>query len=82
MRFLYYFLQGDSDGKIQSLVIGGVLATMGFIALLIGLVADLIAFNRQLLEAQLEKIRRLENAVAELTEERRQREADGGSGRR
>ena len=33
---------------------------MGFIAYLIGLVADLISFNRQLLEMALEKIRVME----------------------
>ena len=60
VRFLYYFGQDGGAGHIQSLVIGGVLTTMGFIAFLVGLVADLIAFNRQLMEILLEKVRRLE----------------------
>ena len=33
---------------------------MGFLAYLVGLVADLISFNRQLLEMTLERVRRLE----------------------
>jgi len=60
LRFLYFFFHGDGAGHVQSLVIAGVLLTMGFMAFLVGLVADLIAFNRQLLEIVLEKIRRLE----------------------
>lgn len=60
LRFLYFYFHGDGSGHVQSLVIAGVLLTMGFMAFLVGLVADLIAFNRQLLEIVLEKIRRLE----------------------
>jgi hypothetical protein len=41
-------------------VIGGAFLIMGFVAYMIGLVADLIAVNRQLLELGLERIRRLE----------------------
>jgi glycosyltransferase involved in cell wall biosynthesis len=60
IRFLYFFLAGDGSGHIQSLVLGGVLLLMGFMAYLAGLVADLISFNRQLLEMALEKIRVIE----------------------
>lgn len=63
LRFLYFFVIGDGDGHIQSLVLGGVLMTMGFMAFLVGLVADLIAFNRQLMEMTLEKVRHLEDAL-------------------
>ena len=68
VRFLYFFAQGDSSGHIQSLVIGGVLVTMGFMAFLVGLVADLISFNRQLLEILLEKMRRLDPPPADPSE--------------
>lgn len=60
LRFLYFYVIGQGDGHLQSLVLGGVFLMMGFIAYLAGLVADLISFNRQLLEMTLEKIRRLE----------------------
>jgi glycosyltransferase involved in cell wall biosynthesis len=60
VRFLYFFLTGDSQGHIQSLVLGGAFMVMGTITFLIGLVADLLSFNRQLLEICLEKIRALE----------------------
>lgn len=60
VRFLYFYLMGDGHGHIQSLVLGGVFVIMGFLAYMSGLVADLIGFNRQLLEMTLERVRRLE----------------------
>jgi glycosyltransferase involved in cell wall biosynthesis len=62
LRFVYLYLAGQGDGHIQSLVLGGVLVVIGFMTLLIGLVADLVSFNRQLIEMTLEKVRRLELA--------------------
>jgi len=60
LRFLYYWLGGSGAGHLQSLVLGGVLIILGCVTLLVGLVADLINFNRQLIELTLEKVRRLE----------------------
>jgi glycosyltransferase involved in cell wall biosynthesis len=60
IRFLFYYFSNSGDGHLQSLVLGGVLVLMGFIAYLAGLLADLISFNRQLLEMNLEKVKRLE----------------------
>lgn len=60
LRFLYFYAIGEGGGHLQSLVLGGVLVVMGFIAYLAGLVADLISFNRQLLEMTLERVKRLE----------------------
>jgi glycosyltransferase involved in cell wall biosynthesis len=62
LRFLYFWSQGDSSGHVQSLVLGGVLVILGCVTLLVGLVADLINFNRQLIEMTLEKVRRLERS--------------------
>jgi glycosyltransferase involved in cell wall biosynthesis len=63
-RFLYFWAIGEGGGHVQSLVLGGVLMVIGFMTFLIGLVADLIAFNRQLLEMILEKVRRMESSKA------------------
>ena len=63
LRFLVLFAIGEGAGHVQSLVLGGALVVMGFIAFLVGLVADLINFNRQLLEMTLERVRRLELAA-------------------
>lgn len=60
VRFLYFYLTGDGEGHIQSLVLGGMLTVLGAVSLLIGLLADLVGFNRKLIEMTLEKVRRLE----------------------
>ena len=60
VRFVYLYFTVGGEGHIQSLVIGGVLLLMGFLAYLVGLLSDLISFNRQLLEMVLEKIRAAE----------------------
>jgi glycosyltransferase involved in cell wall biosynthesis len=60
IRFLYLYFTGDGEGHIQSLILGGVLLMMAFLSWLVGLVADLINFNRQLIEMTLEKVRRME----------------------
>jgi len=60
IRFLYFFFIGKGEGHVQSLVIGGALLIIGFLAFMIGLLADLISFNRRLTEMTLEKVRRLE----------------------
>jgi glycosyltransferase involved in cell wall biosynthesis len=63
LRFLYFWLEGNGRGHIQSLILGGVLVILGCVTLLIGLVADLINFNRQLIEMTLQKVRELERAT-------------------
>jgi len=60
MRFLWYYFQGAGEGKVQSLLLGGVLVILGFVTGLVGIVADLIAFNRRLVEECLVRVRRLE----------------------
>ena len=60
LRFLYFYLFVNGTGKIQSLVIGSALLTIGVLTFFLGLVADLVNHNRALIEMALEKIRRLE----------------------
>lgn len=69
IRFLYFYVTSGGEGHIQSLLLGGILLLMGFIAYLAGLVADLISFNRQLLEMTLEKVRHMELKQTESTED-------------
>lgn len=64
IRFLYYYLFVTGEGKIQSLVIGSALLTVGAITFLLGLMADLISRNRQLVEMTLERVKRIEHIVA------------------
>jgi glycosyltransferase involved in cell wall biosynthesis len=63
LRFLWFYLGGDGQGHIQSLVLGGTLTVMGFITLLFGIVADLIGRNRQMLETALYKLRKIEETL-------------------
>ena len=50
MRFLYFFVTDGGAGHIQSLILSGVLLAMATILLAVGILADLIAANRTLLE--------------------------------
>ncbi|MAW79785.1 MAG: glycosyl transferase [Parvularcula sp.] len=60
VRFLIHYFAGDGSGMIQSLIIGGVLIMIGAIATMFALLADLVAYNRQLLELTLERVRKIE----------------------
>jgi len=59
-RFVWFYLQGNGGGHVQSLVLSSVLIIIGFQVGLIGLVADLIAANRRLVEESLYRLRRLD----------------------
>jgi glycosyltransferase involved in cell wall biosynthesis len=50
LRFLWYYLHGEGEGKVQSVILAGALLVMGFQTILIAFVADLLAANRKLLE--------------------------------
>ena len=62
LRFFWYYLQGTGTGHIQSLIFSAVLMIIGFQVGVLGLVADLIAANRRLVEETLYRVRRLETA--------------------
>jgi glycosyltransferase involved in cell wall biosynthesis len=61
-RFLYFFVaSGGVAGHVQSLILAAILLIVGFQVCLIGLLADLIGFNRRILEEVLFRVRRLES---------------------
>lgn len=61
LRFLYfYFFADKGGGHIQSLIFSAVLMIVGFQVGLIGLVADLIAGNRRLIEDCLYRMKKVE----------------------
>lgn len=64
-RFLYFFAMGSGTGHIQSLIFAAIFLIVGFQILLIGLLADLIGFNRKILEEILYRLRKLEIAAAD-----------------
>ena len=49
-RFLYFYATDGGGGHIQSLVLSGALLAMATILFAVGILADLIAANRSLLE--------------------------------
>jgi glycosyltransferase involved in cell wall biosynthesis len=59
LRFLWYYLQGQGGGKIQSLILASVLLVMGFQAFLVAFLADILAANRTLIEDVRFKLARL-----------------------
>jgi len=59
-RFLYFYVMGEGNGHVQSLILTAVLLIVGFQIVLIGLLADLVGFNRKILEEVLLRVRRLE----------------------
>ena len=50
LRYLYLAVLVDGDGHVQSVILSALLVGMGVFTGLIGIVADLIAVNRELLE--------------------------------
>jgi glycosyltransferase involved in cell wall biosynthesis len=60
-RFLWFYVTEGGRGHIQSVIIGALLAGAGLFLVVIGLLADLIAVNRQLLEDVEWRVRRMED---------------------
>jgi len=60
LRFLYYYLTGTGLGHLQSLILSAVLMIVGFQIALIGLLADVTAANRKLIEDLLYRVRTME----------------------
>lgn len=50
LRFMYFYLTGEGDGHVQSVILSGALLAMGFQTGLIAFIADLLSVNRRLLE--------------------------------
>lgn len=60
-RFLYfYFTISGSTGHVQSLIMMAVFLFIGFLLLMIGLIADLISANRRLIEDAVIRLKRIE----------------------
>lgn len=60
IRYLYFYFVERSSGHIQSLILSAIFIIIGFQVLMIGLVADLIGFNRKIMEDVLFRMRRME----------------------
>ncbi len=62
IRYLYFFFGGDPEGHVQSLILSSILISSGFTTIILGILADLTALNRKLIEDLL--LRRRSRAIA------------------
>lgn len=67
-RFLLYYLMGTSGGHVQSLILGCTLLIMGFLTFMIGIVSDVIAANRKILEDTQYHARKMEYEMCQQKE--------------
>ncbi len=68
LRFGWFYLNGQGDGHIQSLVIGGALLVIGVLLCILGVLADLVSSNRKLIEANLLELRQLRDRFENLSQ--------------
>ncbi len=64
LRYVYFFSIGEGAGHVQSVILAGLLLTIGFQTALIAFIADLLAVNRKLLEDIQYRIRKFESDAA------------------
>jgi len=60
LRFLFHYVRGDGSGHVQSLILSALLMGLGFLLIVVALIADLIAVNRKLLEDLDWRLKRME----------------------
>jgi hypothetical protein len=60
IRFIYFFATGHGRGHVQSLILGGTLLIIAVQLAALGVLADVLAAIRVLLQRSLERIQRLE----------------------
>jgi len=60
LRFVYFYFTTGGAGHIQSLILAAILLLLGFQIFFLGLVADIIGSNRQLIESTLYRIKKIE----------------------
>lgn len=60
IRYLVFLIMGEGGGHMQSLILGSTLMMMGFMTFVMGLMADIIAKNRKILEDVQYHVRKLD----------------------
>jgi glycosyltransferase involved in cell wall biosynthesis len=59
-RFLIFFIQGEGQGHVQSIVLGSMLFVVAVQLAALGVIGDLLSSNRVLIQRTLERTRRIE----------------------
>ena len=60
IRFLIFYFSGNGEGHIQSLLLATISILAGFQTITLGLLADIIAANRKLIEDIQYRVRKIE----------------------
>lgn len=66
-RYLLYWISGSGGGHVQSLILAAILMSAGLLAIVVGLVGDLISVNRKLLEKVDWQVRQIQQHVEALS---------------
>lgn len=77
VRYLYFFAIGEGEGHVQSVILSATLVGLSGLVFLFGLIADLIAANRMLLESVSAKLRHLEEQNSRRNEPEPKGESSG-----
>ena len=77
-RFLFFYFIGQGSGHLQSVVLSAVLLIVGFQVILIGLLADLIGFNRKILEELLYRIKQVDLSNSDRVHRKDEKESIDG----
>ncbi|MDQ3741545.1 MAG: glycosyltransferase family 2 protein [Actinomycetota bacterium] len=59
-RYLYFFIQDDGAGHVQSLILGAVLFNAAMLLAALGIIGDLLSANSTMLQRVFERVRRIE----------------------
>ena len=71
IRFIYYFVNGNGSGHVQSLILAAMMCIIGFQTFVTGLQADIISANRKLLEDIQYRVKKLELGLLDPEGEKR-----------
>jgi hypothetical protein len=59
-RYLYFYIEGDGAGHVQSLILGAVLFNAALLLGALGVIGDLLYANRVMQQRTFERVRRIE----------------------
>ena len=63
VRYLFFYYRGEGSGHVQSLILMTILFMIGFLTIVVGLLADLIGNLRKISEDTLSRVKNLESHI-------------------
>lgn len=76
VRFLNFYFRGVGSGHIQSLILAAVLLLLGFQTVIMGLLADVIASNRKIMEDVQYHVRKIDYDGVKIMQERQEQQRE------